>query len=113
MTEEQKTTETDEILSSEEDMGDVVGEEEHPVYTFPEIKHFLTLTGGYRIIDRSGSERAAEYEYPSDSLMLFGEFRTLPFPHRIHLEIDLFARKDYFWDASYAYKDLVLFEVDQ
>jgi len=108
MTEEQKTTETEEILSSEDDRGDVVGEEEHPVYIFPEIKPFLTLTGGYRIIDMSGSERAAEYEYPSDSLMLLGEFRTLPFPHRIHLEMDLFDRKDYFWDASYAYKDLVL-----
>lgn len=108
MAEEQEPAESDRIVFIDDEMEIFPEEEVYHVYVFPEIRPFLFLTGGYRIIDLSGSGKAAEYEYPSDSLMLFGEFRALPFPHRFHLEIDLFDRKDYFWDFSYAYKDIVL-----
>ncbi|MEW6569955.1 MAG: MtrB/PioB family outer membrane beta-barrel protein [Nitrospirota bacterium] len=83
-------------------------EEELVIYKFPEIKPKIFLTGGYRLIEIEGSERAAEFEYLRDSVIFAGEFRALPFPHRIHLELDFLNEKDYFWDASYAYKDLIL-----
>jgi predicted porin len=68
-----------------------------------------SISGGYRFVDLSGSERAAEFEYLHDSISLGGELRLVPFPHRFHLDIDVKNRKDYFGDVSYAYKDIVLF----
>ena len=84
-------------------------EEEHLyIYEFPEIKPSYSLEGGLRYIDIHGSDRAAEFEYPESSIFLRGEYRALPFPHRLHLELDFFNQKDYFGDLSYAYKDIVL-----
>ncbi|NIN68104.1 MAG: hypothetical protein GTO63_26035, partial [Anaerolineae bacterium] len=34
---------------------------------------------------------------------------AFPFPHRLHLELDILNEKDYFGDFRYAYKDTVLF----
>jgi len=83
-------------------------EEHHYIYEFPKIKPEYSITGGYRFIEIDGSERAAEYEYPDNSLIFEGEYRALPFPHRLHLEIDFLNQKDYFGDLSYAYKDIIL-----
>ncbi len=83
--------------------------EEHLyIYEFPKIKTKFFLTTGYRFVEIDGAERAAEYEYLEDSPIFLGELRSLPFPHRIHLETDFFNKKDYFSDISYAYKDIIL-----
>lgn len=85
---------------------EVVSEE---VYTFPVIKPTGNIFGGYRLVDYSGSERVEEYEYLHDSISLGGEGWAFPFPHRLHFEIDVKNRKDYFGDVGYSYKDIVLF----
>lgn len=92
----------------ETEIPDHLQEEYHFIYIFPEIKPKYSFIGGYRIIDTEGSKRAAEYEYPHDSVVLIGNVRALPFPHRIHFEFDFFNEKDLFADLSYAYKDLIL-----
>jgi hypothetical protein len=89
---------------------DVTNEEEEHlyIYEFPKIKPEYTLTGGFRFIEIDGSDRAAEYEYPDNSLIFEGEYRAIPYPHRFHLEVDFLNKKDYFGDFSYAYKDIIL-----
>lgn len=84
---------------------------EEPAYKFPEIKSELSLYGGYRFVELSGSERAAEYEYLKDSVAGRGELVAFPFPHRVHLDLEYMNRKDYFLDISYAYRDIVLSRV--
>jgi len=91
---------------------DVTTEEiilEEAPYPLPEIAPGIYLSGGYRSVSVSGSERAVEYEYLHDSLSLAGELRVFSFPHRVHLDVDIENVKDYFGDVSYAYKDIVLF----
>ncbi|MEW6068564.1 MAG: MtrB/PioB family outer membrane beta-barrel protein [Nitrospirota bacterium] len=110
---EEATTETpaSEEITTEEFATEVsVSHEEilH-VYEFPEIKPTYFLTTGYRLIDVNDSKRAIEFEYPHDSAVFMGEFRALPFPHRIHIEVEYLNKSDYFGDMSYAYKDIVLF----
>ena len=97
-----------EDITTEDITTEEVEEEHLYIYKFPEIKPEYSLTGGFRFIEIDGSERAAEYEYPDNSLIFLGEYRALPFPHRFHIEVDFFNKKDYFGDLSYAYKDIVL-----
>ncbi|MDP2166764.1 MAG: MtrB/PioB family outer membrane beta-barrel protein [Thermodesulfovibrionales bacterium] len=78
------------------------------VYNYPEIKPKVSITGGYRFVDLKGSEMAGEYDYHHDSVTFNGEIVAFPFPHRFHLELDVLNKKNYFWDMSYAYKDIVL-----
>jgi hypothetical protein len=84
---------------------------EEPAYKFPEIKSEISLYGGYRFVELSGSERAAEYEYLRDSVAGRAELVAFPFPHRVHLDLEYMNRKDYFLDISYAYRDIVLSRV--
>lgn len=108
------------LLSSGSSAGEVQGEPgkagasieetaQEEVYTFPEIKPEVRLSGGYRIVDRSGSARAGEFEYLNDTITLGGEARIFSFPHRFHLELEVKGPNDYFADLSYSYKDLVVF----
>jgi len=78
-------------------------------YVFPYIKPEFSLTGGYRYVHLSDSSSAAEYEYLHNSLMLGGELRTVSEKHRLHIDLEIINRKDYYGDISYAYKDLLLF----
>jgi hypothetical protein len=82
--------------------------EEAPVHHYPEIEPSYSLTGGYWLSNFKGSRAAAEYYYLEDSPSFGGHVIAFPFPHRIHLEVDLLNEKDYFSDLRYAYKDLVL-----
>lgn len=75
----------------------------------PEIESELYLWSGYRLIGLDGSQRAEEYEYMNDSIVLGGELYAFPFPNRIHVEGEFLNSNDYFGDVGYAYKDLVLF----
>ncbi|MEW6714075.1 MAG: hypothetical protein AB1306_03140 [Nitrospirota bacterium] len=69
----------------------------------------LTLSGGYRFVDQSGSAQAEEYEYLHNSIFLEGETSLIILPHRLHLDVILNNGKDYAGDMSYAYKDIVSF----
>ncbi len=83
--------------------------EQDEVYIFPRIEPEIMLQGGYRFIGLRGSARAGEYEYLHNSLLFGGEVRTLFFPHRFHLDIDIRNRKDFEGDLSYAYRDRIIF----
>lgn len=78
-------------------------------YVFPDIKPVISLTGGYRYVDLNGSSQAAEYDYLHNSAVLGGELRTVSMNHRLHVDLDIRNKKDYYGDISYAYKDLILF----
>lgn len=78
-------------------------------YEFPYIKPELSLSGGYRLIDHSGSEQASEYEYLNDSITLGSELRAVFYPHRLFIDLDLKNKKDYFGELRYSYKDLLYF----
>lgn len=78
------------------------------IYRFPEIEPELTLEAGYGFVAESGSRRAGKFRYLKDSPTGGGHLVAFPFPHRIYLEIDVKNKNDYFGDARYAYKDIVL-----
>ena len=65
---------------------------------------FLIFTG-YRFIDIIGSERAVEYEYPHDSIVLGGKLRAYPLPHRLYIDLNIKNKKDYFGELRYSYHD--------
>lgn len=81
---------------------------EEYVYHFPDIKPEISGSIGYRFIEHNDSERAGEFEYLHSSITAGGKFIAFPFPHRLHLEFDFFNKKDFFGDARYAYKDMIL-----
>jgi opacity protein-like surface antigen len=80
-----------------------------PVYSFPEIAPDIVLSGGYRFVDVTGSERVGEFEYLEDSFTLGGQLKLFSFPHRLHIVLDYKNRKDYFGDITYAYRDIFYF----
>jgi hypothetical protein len=84
-------------------------QEELYIYQFPDIKPKFYGSVGYRFIDLSGSERAGEFEYLHSSIAGSGLFIAYPFPHRLHLELDVLNKNDFFGDVRYAYKDTILF----
>jgi predicted porin len=86
------------------------GEAEAPS-TFPEIRPEASITGGLRLVDRSGSGQAAEYEYLHDSIVFGGHAQLFSYPHRFHLDFDFNNRKDYLGDLWYAYKEIVFFRI--
>jgi|Deesub1362A_J573_1020465.scaffolds.fasta_scaffold00013_119 predicted porin len=86
----------------------VFAEDIPPIYKFPDIKPQFSVRTGYRLVGLTGSKRAGEHEHLSDSVSFGGEIIAFPFPHRIHLEVDVVSGMDYFGDLSYAYKDIVL-----
>jgi len=84
-------------------------QEELSIYQFPDIKPKFYGFMGYRFIDLSGSERAGEFEYLHSSIAGSGLFIAFPFPHRLHLELEVLNKNDFFGDVRYAYKDTILF----
>ncbi len=77
-------------------------------YELPKLKTEAELHVGYRVTDIDGSHESAEYEYLKNSLLFGGNLRFANSPHRLHLDFDFRNEKDYFGDAWYAYKDLLL-----
>jgi hypothetical protein len=84
-------------------------EEPVHVHKYPEIKPEFSTSLGYRFLDHSGSGRAGEFEYLNASVTGELIFTAFPFPHRIHLKLDLRNKEDFFADVRYAYKDIILF----
>ena len=65
---------------------------------------------GYRwVSQKEEGAKAAEYQYPDSSLTLGIDTLACPLPHRYHLHAEYLNAKDYYVDAGYAYKDLLLF----
>lgn len=87
----------------------LANEAEYTDYEFPYIEPAISLAGGYRFVDHSGSEMAGEYEYLHNSISLGGELRVFTYPHRLHIDADLRNKKDYFGELRYAYKDILYF----
>jgi hypothetical protein len=94
------------IVTTGISLADVI---EYNEYEFPYIKPGISLAGGYRFVDYSGSEKAGEYEYLHNSITLGGELRVFTYPHRLHIDADLKNKKDYFGELRYAYKDILYF----
>lgn len=84
-------------------------EREYFEYKFPDIKPELSLYGGYRLVDHSGSEKAGEYEYLHNSISIGGELRAIYYPQRLFIDLDIKNRKDYFGELRYSYKDILYF----
>jgi len=76
---------------------------------FPYIEQIRLFYGGYRTINFSGDESAAEYEYLHDSISLGGEYRSYPYPYRLHFDFDIKSKKDYFSDIYSSYKNIIYF----
>jgi len=64
---------------------------------------------GYRDIDQSGNTKAGEYEYLKSSAIGALDMEWDPLPHRFLLESYYLNNKDYFGEADYAFKDIVIF----
>lgn len=79
------------------------------ITVLPEKEPKFSILAGYRFIDIIGSERAVEYEYPHDSIMLGGDLRAYPLPHRLHIDFDINSKKDYFGELRYSYHDIIYF----
>jgi hypothetical protein len=67
------------------------------------------LSLGYRWVSTEDALKAAEYIYPHSSLILGLDLLSCPLPYRYHLNAELVSKYDYYTDAGFAYKDLVLF----
>jgi Putative outer membrane beta-barrel porin, MtrB/PioB len=63
---------------------------------------------GYRSINQSGNTIAGEYEYLKSSAIGALDLEWDPLPHRFVLESYYLNNKDYFAEADYAFKDIVV-----
>ena len=80
-------------------------QEEPGVYFETEGDFFL----GYRWLSTDDSLKAAEYIYPHSSLSFGLNLLSCPLPYRYHLNTEFISKHDFYMDAGFAYKDLVLF----
>jgi hypothetical protein len=64
---------------------------------------------GYRWLTTNDSLKAAEYLYPHSSLSFGLNLLSCPLPYRYHLNTEFISKHDFYMDAGFAYKDLVLF----
>ncbi len=78
------------------------------VYRYPEIKTELKVWAGYGFVFDSGSDRGGYYRHLSSSPTGGVVLAAFPFPHRVYFELDYLNKNDYFMDARYAYKDILL-----
>ncbi|MBI5674516.1 MAG: MtrB/PioB family outer membrane beta-barrel protein [Nitrospirae bacterium] len=90
------------LFAEETGMGDTAEES-------GKINSSLTLSGGFRFIDLSGSAQVGEYEYLHNSIVLGVETQLIMLPHRMHIDLNVNNGKDYAGDLSYSYKDILSF----
>ena len=64
---------------------------------------------GYRWISQKDALKAAEYIYPHSSATFGLDFVACPLPFRYHVNSEFLSSYDFYTDAGFAYKDLVLF----
>jgi len=81
-------------------------EQQEPAVHFEtEGSYFL----GYRWFSNEDSLKAAEYIYPHSSLTFGLDLLSCPLPYRYHVNAEFLNNYDFYTDAGFAYKDLVLF----
>ena len=80
----------------------------------PESPEILDVGIGllYRSMSLDRSTRAAEYEFVKNSGGGALDLEWDPLPHRFKLETSILNEKDYFGEMDYAYRDLVLFNLN-
>ncbi len=64
---------------------------------------------GYRWLSSEDALKAAEYIYPHSSATFALDVLSCPLPYRYHVNAEYLSRYDFYSDAGFAYKDLVLF----
>jgi hypothetical protein len=64
---------------------------------------------GYRWVSTEDSLKAAEYIYPHSSASFGLNLLSCPLPYRYHVNAKFISPHDFYGDAGFAYKDLVLF----
>ena len=80
-------------------------QENTAVYFETEGSYFL----GYRWFSSEDSLQAAKYIYPHSSATFGLDLLSCPLPYRYHVNAELLSSYDFYSDAGFAYKDLVLF----
>lgn len=64
---------------------------------------------GYRFLSQEDSLKASEYVYPHSSVTFGVDLLAAPLPYRYHLNAELLSQYDFYTDAGFAYKDVLLF----
>ena len=64
---------------------------------------------GYEFVSQKDSLKAAEYRYPNSSVTFGLSLLAAPLPFRYHLDAEFKNKYDYYSDAGFAYKDVLLF----
>ena len=64
---------------------------------------------GYRWISQNDALKAAEYVYPHSSATFGLDLIACPLPFRYHVNSEFLSSYDFYTDAGFAYKDIVLF----
>lgn len=64
---------------------------------------------GYRWVSNQDSLKAAEYIYPHSSLTFGFDVLSCPLPWRYHVNSEFLSDNDFYTDAGFAYKDLILY----
>lgn len=80
---------------------------EYIEYEFPYKEPELWLSGGYRLVDQSGSESVNEFEYLHNSITLGSKVRLIDWPQRFHLDLNIRNKNDFFGELRYSYKDII------
>ncbi|MDH3328537.1 MAG: MtrB/PioB family outer membrane beta-barrel protein, partial [Desulfobulbaceae bacterium] len=64
---------------------------------------------GYRFLSQEDSLKASEYVYPHSSVTFGINLLSAPLPFRYHVNAELLNKYDFYADAGFAYKDVLLF----
>ncbi len=64
---------------------------------------------GYRWVTQKDTLKAAEYIYPHSSVTFGLDLVACPLPYRYHVNSEFLSSYDFYTDAGFAYKDIVLF----
>ena len=81
-------------------------EQDEPAVIFETEGDFFL---GYRWVNTEDSLKAAEYIYPHSSVSFGLNLLSAPLPFRYHVNAEFISKYDFYSDAGFAYKDLVLF----
>jgi len=100
------------LAAENQDLGQASGttdapepEKSPPVYYETEGDFFL----GYRWLSSEDSLKAAEYIHPHSSATFGLNLLSCPLPFRYHVNTEFLSDQDFYSDAGFAYKDMVLF----
>jgi hypothetical protein len=98
--------EDEEMVSQPAEETDVIPEQQEPAVFFETEGDFFL---GYRFVSTDDSLKAAEYIYPQSSLSFGLNLLSCPLPWRYHVNTEFISKHDFYMDAGFAYKDLLLF----